>query len=150
MEWKNVSRKVGSHTRLVTIDAEIHKITECTMTFYLTGTEWPDERHHPFFTGVGPTPDMAEGLAYLVYLRAQTCSHQFERLEAMTQVCTGCGVMRRARPPALHSVRSVWRRWFRKTHPSASALSGVFPPQRGPASRSTRTWGLLAVSPQGS
>ncbi len=125
MEWMNVSRKVGSHTRLVTTGAEIHKLTECTMTFYLSGTERPDERHHPFFTGVGPTPNVAEERAYMVYLRAQNCTHQFEGRDAITQVCRGCGVLRRAHTAAFPSARSAWQRWFRSARPSPSTPSGV-------------------------
>lgn len=94
------------------------------MTFYLSGTERPDERRHPFFTGVGPTSKAAEEMAYMVYLRAQNCTHQFERRDTVTQVCRGCGVMRRAQTAALPSARSVWQRWFKRA-PSASAPSRV-------------------------
>ncbi|GGO36317.1 hypothetical protein GCM10008949_40040 [Deinococcus humi] len=124
MEWINVSRKIGTHTRLVTTGAEIQKITECMMTFYLSGTERPDERRHPFFTGVGPTPNVAEEMAYMVYLRAHNCSHQFEPRDTTTQVCRVCGVMRRAHTAASRSERFMWQRWFRGAPRSPSAPTG--------------------------
>ena len=136
MQWKNVSRKVGTYTRLVTTGAEIHPITECMMTFYLSGTERPDERRRPFFTGVGPTAKVAEEMAYMGYLRAQNCTHQFERGDAVTQVCRGCGVMRHARTPVFPSARSVWQGWFRSASPSTPDEADVLPPSRVPAYRS--------------
>ncbi|MBB5363969.1 hypothetical protein HNQ08_003076 [Deinococcus humi] len=53
-----------------------------------------------------------------MYLRAQNCTHQFERGDAVTQVCRGCGVMRHARTPVFPSIRPVWQRWFRSARPS--------------------------------
>ena len=125
MEWMNVSRKVGSHTHSVATGAEMHKLTVCMMTFYLSGTEQPDERYHPFFTGVGPTPNVAEEMAYVVYLRAQNCVHQFEWHDAITQVCRGCGVMRRTHTAEFPSARVLWRRWVRGARPSSSTVYGV-------------------------
>lgn len=114
MQWSGVHLVPETLSFLERQAREIRAGEELS-TVYLTDVAVPDLRQHPFFTGRGVTAELAEQVAYTLYLRAQQCAHVFRAHDAVTLNCRICGVQLHATPKGVSGDSPApsgrWRRW---------------------------------------
>lgn len=122
MYWTNVSRFPDKYAYLRQTNGEFTPATEYLLTVSFSGRERADAYRHPFLIGRGESAELAEQAAYLIYLRAQDCDHDFQPDNLVTQSCRHCGVMLRMRPGAPVSARARprWLAWWRPQRRTAS------------------------------
>ena len=116
MYWSDVSRVPDKHAYLKPVEGEFVPTTEYLLTVSFSGRERADAYRHPFLIGRGESAELAEQAAYLIYLRAQSCAHDFQPDNLVTQSCRHCGVMLRLRPgaPVPARTRPRWLQWWRQ------------------------------------
>ncbi len=92
INWETAARKHGVYQKLEVKGQDVRPVSIYTFTFFLSGGGPAMPDRHPYYTATGSSPEEAERAAYVVYMRAVDCQHQFVTASLHSRKCKLCGV----------------------------------------------------------